>query len=113
MTKVKMIKKDAKINIEIGTGFLQKLQKLMMYVVADLKEEDVKRYSEESKNYDVNVGFSEDWMEHLTTISVLIKEIEEKAETQGAVYEKDIDEAINEVNTEDSSPLPQSPEQPE
>lgn len=113
MSKVKMIKKDAKINIEIGTGFLQKLQKLMMYVVADLKEEDVKRYSEESKSYDAAVGFSEEWMEHLTTISILIKEIEEKAETQGAVYEKDIDEAIQEVNTEESSPLPQSPEQPE
>lgn len=113
MSKVKMIKKDAKINIEIGTGFLQKLQKLMMYVVADLKEEDVKRYSEESKTYDAAVGFSEDWMEHLTTVSILIKEIEEKAEAQGAVYEKDIDEAIQEINTEENSPLPQSPEQPE
>ncbi len=113
MDKVKMIKKDAKINIEIGTGFLQKLQKVMFYIISNVTEEDIKRYAEESKAYTSAVGFSEEWMEHITTISVLIKELEEKAESQGAVYEKNIDEAIKDANTEDSSPLPQSPEQPE
>ena len=90
-----MIKKDARIKVEIGTGFLQKLQSLMIFIVTDLKEEDIKRYSEESKNYDEAVGFSENWMEHLATISMLIKDIEEKAETQGAVYEKDITDDIS------------------
>jgi hypothetical protein len=113
MEKIKMIKKDARIAIEVGTGFLQNLQKVMMYIVAELNQEDIQRYSEESKTYDPSVGFSEEWMEHLATIAVLIKEIEDKAETQGATYEKDFDENMDDFNTEENSPLPQSPEQPE
>lgn len=106
MDKVKMIKKDAKISIEVGTGFLQKLQKLFYYLTANVGIEDIKKYQElvESKQ-----PFTEDWMDHLTTISILLKELEDNAEKQGFTYEEDLQ---NVIPSADSLP-DQFPEQPE
>lgn len=113
MDKVKMIKKDAIIKIEVGVGILQNLHKLLMYIASELQPDDIKKYTEECKTYDPSVGFSEEWMHHISTVSVLIKEIEDKAEEQGGVYEASLDEAVKEVNSENSSLPDQSPEQPE
>jgi hypothetical protein len=38
--------------------------------------------------------FSEDWMNNLTTISVLLKEIEVEAEKQGHTFESNLEDAI-------------------
>lgn len=113
MDKVKMIKKDAIIDVKFGTIVLQNLHKLLMYIASDLQPEHLQKYSEECKTYDPSVGFSEEWMNHISTISVLIKEIEDKAEEQGAVYEASFEEALKETNSENSSLPDQSPEQPE
>ena len=88
MSTVKMIKKDAIISIQIGTGFLQKLQKMLMFVTLDVTKEDLDLYTEITKE---GKEFTEDWMEHLTTLSVLIKEIETKAEEQGHTYDANIE----------------------
>lgn len=85
--KIKMIKKDAIMDIKIGTGFLQRLQKMLIYLSKDASEEDMRRYGEMAKN---NEEFTEDWMEHLMTMTILLKEIETKAEEQGHTYEDDI-----------------------
>jgi hypothetical protein len=113
MDKVKMIKKDAIIKIQVGVRILENLHKLLMYIASDIQAEDIKKYTEECKTYDPSVGFSEEWMYHISTISVLVKEIEDKAEEQGGVYEASLDEAVKEVNSENSSLPDQSPEQPE
>jgi hypothetical protein len=106
MDKVKMIKKEAVIKIEIGTAFLQKIQKLFYYITANAGIEDIKRYEELAKN---NQPFDEDWMEHLTTISSLLRELEENADKQGFIYEEDLQ---NVIPSADSLP-DQFPEQPE
>jgi hypothetical protein len=84
-----MIKSDAIIDIKISAGFMQKLQQTLMFIVKDLNEEDLKLYKElaESKQ-----GFTEEWMEALTVISVLLKELEVKADEQGFVYESNGEE---------------------
>ncbi len=84
---VKMIKKDAVINIGIGTGFLQNLQKLLFYVAADLTQEQLDEYKRQAE---AQQDFTEDWMMHLTTISVLIRELEKCAEEQGHTYESEL-----------------------
>jgi len=89
MSNIKVIKKDAIIDIKIGTGFLQKLQKLMIHIIADVTPEQLAEYKKEAENFKQDSEFSEDWMEHLTTISVLVKEIEQQAETQGYTYDRD------------------------
>jgi hypothetical protein len=86
MSTVKMIKKDAVINIGIGTGFLQNLQKLLFYIAADLNQEQLEEYKRQAE---AREDFTEDWMTHLTTISVLIRELEKGAEDQGHTYDAD------------------------
>ena len=91
MEKVKMIKHDAVIDIKIGTGFLQKLQKMLLFMTIDLTPEDMELYKKLNEN---NEELTEPWMEHLTTLSILLKEIETKAEEQGFTYEGDISDTI-------------------
>ena len=98
MSKVKMIKKDAVVDIKIGAGFLQKIQKIMFYIAAGLTPEQVEQYKTEAENFKEGSEFSEDWMDHLTTISILIKEVEARASEQGHIYEEDINNIIPEEN---------------
>ena len=52
MDKIKMIKPDAIIDIKIGTGFLQQIQHLLMFLAKDLKPEQLEQYKKKlMKNY--------------------------------------------------------------
>jgi len=84
--KIKTISHDAIVKIEIGTGFLEKLQKVFLYLATNINQEQLDKYKKEAEN---KQEFSEDWMHHITTISILLKEIEEKAQEQGFVTEQD------------------------
>jgi hypothetical protein len=95
-TKLKMIKKDASVDIKIGAGFLQKIQKIMFYIASGVTPEQVEQYKAEAEKFTENSEFSEEWMEHLNTISILIREIEAKATEQGFTYEEDIDNIMPE-----------------
>jgi hypothetical protein len=106
MDKVKMIKKDAKISMTFGTGFIEKLQKLFYHLTINVKMEDIKKYQELVEN---KQPFTEEWMEHLTTVSMLLRELENNAEKQGFTYEEDLQSII----PDDSSLPDQFPEQPE
>ena len=86
-----MIKHDAIIDIKIGTGFLQKLQKMLLFMTIDITPEDMELYKELTEK---NEELTEPWMEHLSTLSILLKEIETKAEEQGFTYEGDISDTI-------------------
>ena len=90
MDKVKMIKKDALINITIGAGMLQKLQKIMFGIAAEISPEQLEEYKKEMENFKQGDEFSEPWMESLTTLSILITECEKEAEKQGFTFEDDI-----------------------
>jgi len=96
MDKVKRIKKEALIKIEVGTGFLEKLQKLFYYLTAEVGIEDIKKYRELAEN---KQPFTEDWMDHLTTVSILLKELEENAEKQGFTYEDDLQNVMPSVDS--------------
>ena len=104
MENIKMIKNDALINIQIGAGFMRKLQEIFVYFTSNITLEQIQEYKRQAESGE---EFTEEWMKHVTTISVLIKELETKAEEQGFTYEGDISTLT------EGSPLPQSPEQPE
>ena len=87
MSKTRVLKKDAIINVEIGTGFVEKLQQLYIYMIMNLKKEDLEKYQ---KLIADQKAFDEDWMEHLTTVGVLLNEITNQAEKQGQTYEQDV-----------------------
>ena len=85
-----MIKQDAIIKIEIGTGFLQKIQKLFVFLINDLTPEQLELYKKEAETKKPEEDFSEEWMEQLSTLFILLKEIETKANDQGFTYEEEI-----------------------
>ncbi len=91
MTKVKMVKHDALININIGTGFLQQLQQMLIYIAANVTPEQLETYKTLVQNKE---EYTEEWMQHLTTISILIKEIEQRAEEQGFIYEGELPDDV-------------------
>ena len=93
-----MIKKDAQIDIKIGTGFVQKLQKVMMQLAAELTPEQLELYKTEAGSFKEGSEFTEEWMTSITTISMLLREIETEAEKQGFIYEGNINDAIQPEN---------------
>ena len=96
MDKIKMIKKDAIVDVRIGTGFIQKLQQLLMHIASELTPEQLEQYKQESANFkDISHEFSEPWMNSLTTISILLRDIETEANKQGKTYEGSIEDAIS------------------
>lgn len=96
MGEIKMIKKNSVIDIKISNAFLRKLHEVLVYISKDLDEESLKAYQKEaddlkSKNVE-NPVFSQDWMNHLTTLVILIREVEVEAEKQGHVYTRNLDD---------------------
>lgn len=86
MEKIKLIKPEAIIDIKIGTGFLQKIQHVLMFLAKDLTPEQLAQYKKEAEE---KIEFTEEWMHHITTVSTLLKELEINADAQGFSYEID------------------------
>lgn len=86
MDTIKLIKPEAIIDIKVGTGFLQRIQHVLIFLAKDLTPEQLAQYKKES---DEKIPFTEEWMDHVTTLSTLLKEIETKADEQGFSYEVD------------------------
>lgn len=91
---IKFLKNDAIVKIEVGSGFVQRIQQILMFVLKDIPQEKIEEYRQLTLD---KKELTELWMEHVTTLSVLLKEIEEKADSQGLSYE---------MNPEDASSLP-------
>ena len=90
MATVKMIKNDAVIDIKIGTGFMQKLQQILLFIAKEATPEQLQVYRELSEKGE---SFPEEWMDHLTTLGVLLKELETQADKQGFTYDGEIPDA--------------------
>lgn len=94
---VKMIKSDSVIDIKIGAGFYKRVSALFFYMASLRSEEDMTKYKEEAEKTAPNFSFTEEWMDHFTTLSILISEIEKKAIEQGCTYDKEMDDVIKEI----------------
>jgi hypothetical protein len=87
MSNIKMIKKDAAIQITIGSGFMQKIQAVVLYLVSDRTDEELAEFQRQAV---AKEELTLDWMEHLSTMMLLMNEIETKAEEQGFTYDADV-----------------------
>lgn len=87
MSTMRLLKNDAIVKIEIGSGFMQRLQRIFLHLAKDLTQEQLEAYRELAEKKE---PFTEDWMEHITTLTVLLKEIESKAIEQGLTYEEPV-----------------------
>ena len=89
MSNIKMIKKDAAIQITVGSGFMQKIQAVVLYLVSDRTDEELAEFQRQAV---AKEELTLDWMEHLSTMMLLMNEIETKAEEQGFTYNADVTE---------------------
>jgi hypothetical protein len=87
MSNIKMIKKDAAIQVTIGSGFMQKIQAVVLYMVSDRTDEELAEFQRQAV---AKEELSLDWMEHLSTMMLLMNEIETKADEQGFTYDADV-----------------------
>ena len=94
MSNVTIIKKDAKINITIGAGFIGELQKLFLSLSADKTPEEIAEFQ---KIAEVGAKPTEPWMNNVIIVAALLKEIETEAEKQGQTFTEN-DTAIQQDN---------------
>jgi hypothetical protein len=91
--KVTKIKADAIVSVQIGTGFLQKLQKIMVQLIADKSVEDLDELKVAIEEFEKNKQeFPEDWMDNLYTLTLLVREIESNLIKDGHTYEEELNE---------------------
>jgi hypothetical protein len=84
-----MIKKDAAIQITIGSGFMQKIQAVVLHMVSERTDEELAEFQRQAV---AKEELTLDWMEHLSTMMLIMNEIEIKAEEQGFTYDADVTE---------------------
>jgi hypothetical protein len=89
MAKQLMIKKDAKMSIEIGTLFFERLNELFAFIVSERTEEELARFQ---SLVDSGKEPDEVWMTSLQTLQVLISGFQESAEKSGQTYEVEADD---------------------
>ena len=87
MSNIKMIKKDAAIQVTIGSGFMQKIQAVVLYMVSERTDEELAEFQRQAV---AKEELTLDWMEHLSTMMLLMNEIETKADEQGFTYDADV-----------------------
>lgn len=87
MSNIKMIKKDASIQVTFGSGFIQKIQAIVVHMVSERTDEELAEFQRLAV---AKEELTLDWMEHLSTMMLLMNEIEIKAEEQGFTYDADI-----------------------
>lgn len=91
---IKMIKKDAAIPITIGAGFFQKLQSILLYLTEEKTDEELVHFKTLSEKGE---DFPEPWMDHLLTMIILTKELENAAELNNMIVNTSVDDAINQL----------------
>lgn len=86
---ITMIKKDALINLQVSTGFLQKVQQMLAALTSERTDEEIESFKKllETNPQDL----PEQWMEHLVLLSTLLQVIEAEAVKQGFTYEASVD----------------------
>jgi aromatic ring-opening dioxygenase catalytic subunit (LigB family) len=91
MNKVTLIKKDAKASIEVGTGLLECLQKLLIFLVNGKTEQELESFKQQSqKHTSIQDKYDEEWMDHFKIITTLAAAIEKKFLDQNQVEEVEI-----------------------
>jgi hypothetical protein len=115
--KAKFIKRDANVSIQLGGWFIEKLIEVLTYIGKDIPTDKINKYHEELKDLNDIIKnekqFSEEWMKHVTTLSLMLQEIDRQAVLQDQSIEEDIETYFKNsmgdvINSENNPPAPQS-----
>jgi hypothetical protein len=89
MPKVEMVKKEAIIEMKIGSQFLKDLQAVLLYLTSLRSAEDLKAIVEKAKN---DADSMDDWEKAAYNMLVLVTSLEENARDNGLTVEVEIQE---------------------
>lgn len=90
---ITMMKKDAVVNIQVGSGFLHRVQQVLTKLIADQTAEELEQFK--ALMAEGKYEFAEDWMNHIFTLSSFVSYIESEALKQGHTYEQEVEDEIN------------------
>ena len=93
MSTLKMLKKDAIIPLQIGSGFVQKIQSMLITLIDERSPEDIELLQKLAES---GQEPTEPWMEHIQILMILLNELDKSAEANGMTVEKSVDDVINE-----------------
>jgi hypothetical protein len=82
-TKVPVIRKDAQVQITLGTSFIKQLQDLSLFLIMSKSEAEIDEFQRELG--EKNIEFEEAWKTHYITMMYLLRGIDQAAEEQGFV----------------------------
>lgn len=88
METTKLLKHDAVVNLPIGSAFYVKLKELLMFMAGERTEEELLQLQDAISN---QKEVSEEWMIHFTTLAMLIRAIEDKADKDGLLEDRVIE----------------------
>lgn len=87
--KLPVLKKDAKINIVIGTQMVQALQGLTFWLMKEHQEDGKQLQSKLENKQPLEI-----WEQAVVTLSQFLKAVGEQAEKDGSIYYKDVEDII-------------------
>jgi len=89
MPKVEMVKKEAIIEMKIGSQFLKDLQVVLLYLTSLRSADDLKAIVDKANNESDGM---DDWEKSAYTMIVLVTSLEETARKEGLTVEVEIQE---------------------
>jgi hypothetical protein len=87
--KVEIIMPSAIVEIKMSTGYYQKIQAIVGFLVSGKTNEEMQDAHTQIKEQNV----TEDWVNHYETILILCREFETKAKEQGFIQSVSLEEA--------------------
>lgn len=88
-SKVEVIMPSAIVEIKMSTGYYQKIQAIVAFLVKGKTNEEMQSAHTQIKEQNI----TEDWVNHYETILILCREFETRAGEQGFIQAVTLDEA--------------------
>ena len=96
-----MLKKDAVLTIKVGTGFVNRVYKLINYLYSDIPDDEKlafeKEMMEAAEKQDFEKVYDKEWKNSIITTAMLLGSLQIAALDQKQTYDQKID-----VNNQDS-----------
>lgn len=87
--KVEIIMPSAIVEVKMSTGYYQKIQAIVGFLVKGKTNEEMQNAHAQIKEQDI----TEDWINHYETILILCREFELRAKEQGFIQSVSLEEA--------------------
>jgi DNA-binding ferritin-like protein (Dps family) len=125
LPKSRIIKKGTLIKFDANANIIQRLYQVISFMLKSITREQISQYEKEMTTSFVEISkgnkeFSEEWMIHITTLSILIQQLEAAADEQNLIEEvagedllKNAEAMIKNVIEEGSQLTDQSQSEPE